>query len=83
MSIGLAGSRSGASWLLQVSSTVELTFLCYVLSAVVVIIIMYIYHVLINTLIAHMIHINLNMMLYTHVEHSPTKTIYIKYKNKK
>ena len=26
-----------------------------------------------------MIHINLNMILYTHVEHSPTKTIYIKY----
>ena len=28
---------------------------------------------------AHMIHINLNMIFYTHVEHSPTKTIYIKY----
>ena len=26
-----------------------------------------------------MIHINLNMIFYTHVEHSPTKTIYIKY----
>ena len=26
-----------------------------------------------------MMHINLNMILYTHVEHSPTKTIYIKY----
>ena len=26
-----------------------------------------------------MIHINLNMILYTHVEHSPTKTICIKY----
>ena len=26
-----------------------------------------------------MIHINLNMVFYTHVEHSPTKTIYIKY----
>ena len=45
----------------------------------VVIIIMYIYHALINALSAHMIHINLNMMFYTHVEHSPTKTIYIKY----
>ena len=33
---------------------------------------MYIYHALINTLSAHMI-------FYTHVEHSPTKTIYIKY----
>ena len=44
---------------------------------------MYIYHVLINALSAHMIHINLNMIFYTHVEHSPTKTIYIKYcKNK-
>ena len=40
---------------------------------------MYIYHALINTLSAHMIHINLNMIFYTHVKHSPTKTIYIKY----
>ena len=24
-------------------------------------------------------HINLNMIFYTHVEHGPTKTIYIKY----
>ena len=47
------------------------------------IIIMYIYDALINALSAHMIHINLNMIFYTHVEHSPTKTIYIKYyKNK-
>ena len=44
-----------------------------------IIIIMYIYHALINALSAQMIHINLNMMFYTHVEHSPTKTIYIKY----
>ena len=43
---------------------------------------MYIYHALINTLSAHMIHINLNMIFYTHVEHSPTKTIYIKYYKK-
>ena len=42
---------------------------------------MYIYHALINTLSAHMIHINLNIF-YTHVEHSPTKTIYIKYYKK-
>ena len=27
----------------------------------------------------HLIHINLNMIFYTHVERSPTKTIYIKY----
>ena len=40
---------------------------------------MYIDHALINALSAHMIHINLNMISYTHVEHSPTKTIYIKY----
>ena len=40
---------------------------------------MYIYHALINALGAHMIHINLNMIFYTHVKHSPTKTIYIKY----
>ena len=44
-----------------------------------IIIIMYIYHALINALSAHMIHINLNMVFYTHVKHSPTKTIYIKY----
>ena len=44
---------------------------------------MYIYHALINALRAHMIDINLNMIFYTHVEHSPTKTIYILYyKNK-
>ena len=50
----------------------------------IIIIIMYIYHALINALSAHMIHINLNMIFYTHVKHSPTKTIYIKYylKNK-
>ena len=40
---------------------------------------MYIYHALINALSAHMIHINLNAMFYTHVEHSATKTIYVKY----
>ena len=31
----------------------------------------------------YMIHINLNMIFYTHVEYSPTKTIYIKYYKKK
>ena len=46
---------------------------------VIIIILMYIYHALINALSAHMIHINLNMIFYAHVEHSPTKTIYIKY----
>ena len=46
------------------------------------IIIMYICRALINALSAHMIHINLNMIFYTHVEHSPTKTIYIKYYKK-
>ena len=46
---------------------------------IIIIIIMYIYHALINALSAQMIHINLNMIFYTHVEHSPTKTIYIKY----
>ena len=43
-----------------------------------IIIIMYIYHALINALSAHMIHINLNKIFYTHVEHSPTKIIYIR-----
>ena len=39
---------------------------------------MCIYHALINALRAHMIHISLNIF-YTHVEHSPTKTIYKNY----
>ena len=43
-----------------------------------IIIIMYSYLVL-NTLSAYMVHINLNAIFYTHVEHSPTKTIYIRY----
>ena len=48
---------------------------------------MYTYHALINALSAHMIHVNLNMIFYTHilytyVEHSPTKTICIKYYKK-
>ena len=42
------------------------------------IIILYIYDALINALSAHVIRINLNMIFYTSVEHSPTKTIYIK-----
>ena len=44
---------------------------------------MYIDHALINALSADMIHINLNMIFYTHVQHSPTKTIYIKYYTEK
>ena len=51
----------------------------YKLRISVIIIIMYIYHALINALSAHTIHIILNMILYTHVEHSTTKTICIKY----
>ena len=43
---------------------------------------MYIYHALNNALSAQMTHINLNMIFYTHVEHSPTKTIYVKYYTK-
>ena len=50
---------------------------CFIL--IITIIIMYIYHAVINALSAHIIHINLNMIFYTHIEHSPTKTIYIKY----
>ena len=40
---------------------------------------MYIYHALINTLSTYTIHINLNTILYTHVEDSPTKTIYVRH----
>ena len=39
----------------------------------------YFCHVLINAMSAHMIHINLNTIFYTHVQHSPTKTVYIRY----
>ena len=46
-------------------------------------IIMYIYSALINALSAYIIHVNLNMIFYTNVEHSPTKTIYIKYYTEK
>ena len=45
----------------------------------IIIIRMYIYHTLINALSADMIHINLNVIFYTHIKHTPTKTIYIKY----
>ena len=45
----------------------------------IIIIIIYFYHALMNAMSALMIHINLNMILYTYVEHSPTKTGYIKY----
>ena len=44
---------------------------------------MYIYHMLINTLSAHMMHVNLNIIFYTHVGHSPTKIIYMKYYTEK
>ena len=40
---------------------------------------MYIYHALINTLSVHTTHINLNTIFYTHVQRSPTETIYISY----
>ena len=44
-----------------------------------IIIIMYSYHALIKALIAHIMHICLNTIFYTHLEHSPTKTIYVRY----
>ena len=51
--------------------------------AVAYLIIMFICHALINTLSAPVIHNNLNMIFCTHVEHSPTKTIYIKHYTEK
>ena len=48
-----------------------------------IIIIMYVYQALINTLSAHTTPTDLNMIFYTHVEHSPTKTIYTKYYTEK
>ena len=47
-----------------------------------IIIIMCIYRALINALSIHMIHVNLNVIFYTHVEHSPTKTIKVVYTQK-
>ena len=41
--------------------------------------IMYIYRALINALNGRIIHINLNTVFYTHLEDSPTKTIYIRH----
>ena len=65
---------------LALSTTTMKMMMIIIIIMYIIIIIMYIYHVLINTLNAHrMIHINLNMIFHTHVEHSPTKTIYIKY----
>ena len=52
-------------------------------TVIIILIMLYIYHALINALSAHMIRINLNMILYTHLEHSPTKTMYIKNYKKK
>ena len=40
---------------------------------------MYIYHALIKALSAHIIHLNLNTIFCTHVEGSPTKTIYVRH----
>ena len=48
-------------------------------AAEIIIIIVYIYHALINALSAYMIHINLNTVFYTHIEHNPAKSMYIKY----
>ena len=50
---------------------------------IMIIIIMHIYHALSNAPSTHMIHININTIFYTHVEHSHTKTIHIKYYAKK
>ena len=43
------------------------------------IIITYIYHVLSNALHAHIMHIKLNTIFCTHIEDSPTKTVYIRH----
>ena len=40
---------------------------------------MYIYHALINAQNVHIIHINLNTIFYTHVEDSPTNTVYTRH----
>ena len=45
----------------------------------IIIMIMCSYHALIKALIARIMHICLNTIFYTHLEHSPTKTIYVRY----
>ena len=47
------------------------------------VVITYVYHALVNTLSAPVICINISMIFYTHAEHSPTKTIYMKYYTQK
>ena len=44
-----------------------------------IIMIIIIYHALINALSVYIIHINLNQIFGTHVEDSPTKTVYIRH----
>ena len=78
--------QSAFSWLLIFNGfSLNSTQLCFseVHLFTVTIIIMYIYHVLINAPSAHMIHINLNMIFYTHIEHRPSQTVYIKYYTEK
>ena len=70
--------RTATSTLTQLLNSGKRCWECGII-IIIIIIIMYIYHALINALSDHLIHINLNMIFYTHVEHSPTKTIYIKY----
>ena len=81
---GLVVRKDLSSIPLRLSFLFKKVVVCGHCLVTLIIIIMYIYHALINALSAHMIHINLNMIFYTHVKHSPTKTIYIKYylKNK-
>ena len=67
------------TWLVFISELVLNIFCSQYLSIMIIIIIMYIYHALINALRAHMIYVNLNMIFCTHVEHSPTKTIYVRH----
>ena len=64
--------------LLLLFVVVLFVFCCHFGLCFIIIIIMYICYALINAQSTHMIHINLNVIFYTHVEHSPTKTIYIK-----
>ena len=66
----------------NVTGCCRLLFGDFVIIIIIITTVMYGYHVLINALSTHMIHIDLNMLFYTHVKHSPTKTIYIKYTEK-
>ena len=76
---GGRGSRGSAGCrCFRCITVIVITFLAIIIIMHIYHALIYIYYALIYAPSAHMIHINLNTVFYTHVEHSPTKTIYIR-----